>query len=98
QVIPFGEEWGWNGFIIASFPLKSKSQFMPHRFPLPEGGKTAESAGPQQRLPLPDGTAHKPRRVGIRPQGDDLAAQGAVQPQPLFVRQRGVAPVGVELD
>ena len=36
--------------------------------------------------------------MGIRPQGDDLAAQGAVQPQPLFVRQRGVAPVGVELD
>ena len=71
---------------------------MPNRLLLFKGAEAGEAARPQQRLPLPDSAAHEVGAVGVGAQGNDLSPQPPVHPQPLFIRQRRIAPVGVQLD
>ena len=63
-----------------------------------ERGEIAEAAAAQQLLPLGDGAAEIVRGVRVGAEGDDLAAETAVERQNLRVWQRRVAAIGVALD
>ena len=63
-----------------------------------KGAEALEAAFPQKALPLPDKASGVGGGMGVRSQRDELAAQFPVQPQPLGVWQRRIAPVDVQLD